>query len=242
MNKSKIIIAILSLFFTLSHASEIKISELIGSLKPKEENKDANAPGLLKSLESQKVSEKAKAIMLDIDKETKENIASNVAKVMEIQDLDPKLIAELEEAINNTITPELTKYFLYLTSKSIPNSAVKNFLYGIDKLNSKGFKIQGRVVYNGFSKTLNPKEFMDDLNVTSVKHSKININPFIFEDLHINAVPALVVAKCPVKFRSSDCHYEYIIKGEIPMEKSLSILNDKDAEYKDMYFSFIAPE
>lgn len=193
-------------------------------------------------INSKQIDNKVNSFLEDIDKKAKKDASKNVASAMLTQGVDKDLVLKMEQAISHSLDPEKVVYFLYLTSKSVPNSSIRNFLYGVDKLNKKGYEIKGRAVYNGFTKEMNPKEFMDDLNVTTVKHSDININPFVFEDLKINSVPALVIANCPEKFKSKYCDYKYVIKGEVPLEKSLLILSDKEAKYEDMYFSFISPD
>jgi len=193
-------------------------------------------------LEKQKVSKETEKIMREVQKKSIETMFENLDRVAESQNLSQEEKVIFKRSLRHSIEPELVEYFFYLTSKSVPKSALQNFVYGMDKLNKKGYKIIGRVIFNGFSEDKNIMDFMKEYEITSADSTIVNINPFIFKDLKISSVPVFVVAECPKKFVSAQCEYRYMINGETPLENSLSILGEKDKRYQKMYFDFIAPE
>lgn len=200
---------------------------------------DVDIERYVEDIRSVEMSQKASDTLSKVKSLNDDQILSSFNRILATQNIDEETQKEISLVMEKGIKEEKVLYFVYLTSKSVPDSTLKNFIYGLDKLNNRGHEIKGRIIYNGFNKEKSAVDFMEDLNVTDIKHSVININPFVFEDLNIKSVPAFLVAKCPNIFKNAKCEYQYIIKGESPFENYLKILSDEDESYDDFYNDFI---
>jgi len=194
-----------------------------------------------KSVQNMNKEENQKFLKDEYEK-SKERAIDSLKQTLKFVNADTDENLALLEKAKNKFNQVKKTYILYLTSKSVPKSSVHNFTHGIEVLNKMGEDISGRIIYIGFKRNQPAKEFMDDLNITNAPNSVVNINSMVFYDLDVKKVPAYVIAECPEHFKSLDCDYKYMVKGDIPFEKFLDILNQKNTEYKDLYFKFISPK
>lgn len=170
------------------------------------------------------------------------NISKNIMRTLNLVKVDEKYKNEIKKALKKEFGKNKQLYIFLFTSKSVPESNVINFTKGIDVLNHNGVDIKGRIVFNGREKNKPIQSIMNDFNITTAKNTIATINPLMFMDLNLTKVPAYVISECPEDFKSLECVHKYIVKGDIPFEKFLDILNTKKTEYKGLYFKLVTPE
>lgn len=198
------------------------------------------------SLDSEK---KAEKIIDDAYDQNIKKATEAIFAAMDQVEMDPKMKKKLKAAVKKRLENNKQTYVFLFTSKSVPKNVFYNFAKGIKVLNSTlglNEQVTGKIIYNGLDEKKNIKNFMDefanDKEIDNLQAISVGINPLMFQDLDIKKVPALVIAECPEHFKSLQCDYRYIVRGVVPFEEFLNILNEEDTEYKDYYFKFIAPK
>ena len=142
---------------------------------------------------------------------------------------------------------------IYLTSSSVPKVVHKNIRSSIGLLNKRGqevkikFFLQGMDFENNqtlktvFTDILTYSE-SNDTNISNIKYansfSKGGVDPRFFEEYNIKKAPAILVAKCKGKISFNRCKVKYVIKGDVGLLRTFTIISQKDDYYSKFVNAF----
>ena len=149
--------------------------------------------------------------------------ASDLDDFLENKVNDSKLFYEqyFGELVDDKLPKnEISPTLLIFTSKSVPQSTIRNYIKASKNLTD----IKTYLVYRGMD-----KDMLQTLKIISSKKDKflVKVHPMMFSDLNITKVPSLVYAQCPDKFRYKECQYLYRMDGDMSIESFFRKIAEK---------------
>lgn len=161
----------------------------------------------------------------------KENV--DMAKVQDVVNKNKTNIdrEKLKEIFKQRESTKVLSIF-YLFSQSVPDSIVDTVFLTAKKLPQD-------VAFYGVLRGIDRdrKILQKLMNMQNFPEIEIKIHPFIFRELHVERVPAVVFGYCPPSemFEFEKCDLNYIIYGDISLKGALELVADKDEAVRKLY-------
>jgi len=120
---------------------------------------------------------------------------------------------------------------MYLYSMSVGKESLEQFMDQSANIMNKFKNIKFYAIMQNIPK-IDFVKYLNSMYKPKYSNFDMKMQPYVFKDLNITKVPDFLFSECPLQFKWKMCKNLYIVRGDITLDKALSVVSDKNATFK----------